>query len=149
MSPALGVWLILWMNFILVCGFIAMARLYRRLASASRSQRCTRDLVHLLIEQMANTDSESLAELSEFCRTELPTKVEAMVQDIDRRIKDNKNAATKLVRECFDVAWDEATQIVREWKTLSADEKRLRCEDAVWTKSLKRLTRSQTVPASW
>lgn len=147
MSPAIGVWVIIWMNFVLVCGFIAMARLYRRLVSVSRSQRCTRDLVHLLIEQMANTDSESLAELSEFCRTELPTKVEAMVQDIDRRIKDHKNAATKLVRDYFGVAWDEATQIVREWKTLSADEKRLRCEDAVWAKFLKKLTLSQPVSA--
>ncbi|TXT24852.1 MAG: hypothetical protein FD138_3024 [Planctomycetota bacterium] len=87
------------MQFACIFGSIVMARLYRRLASVTRSQRCTRDLIHLLIEQLADANSQSLTELSEFCRTELPTKVEVMVQNIDRHIKDNKNAATKYVDE--------------------------------------------------
>lgn len=136
------------MQFACIFGSIVMARLYRRLASVTRSQRCTRDLIHLLIEQLADANSQSLTELSEFCRTELPTKVEVMVQNIDRHIKDNKNAATKLVREYFDVAWDEATQIVREWKALSADEKRLRCEDAMWMRLLQERTLAQPFSAS-
>ena len=133
----------------IVGGSILIGRLNRRLECAVRSQRCTRDLIHFLIGHLADTNSGQIAELSEFCRTEFRTKVDVMIQDIDSRIKgQSKSDAYKLVRQHFDVAWDEAGQIAREWKTLSADEKRLRCEDVMWTKLLKERTLAQPLSAS-
>ena len=149
MNVSLSIWAIICVQLIVVGGNILIARLNRRLESAVRSQRCTRDLIHFLIDHLADTNSESRAELSEFCRTEFRPKVDVMIQDIDSQIKgQSKGDAYKLVRQRFDISWDEASQFVREWKTLSADEKRLRCEDVMWTKLLKERTLAQPLSAS-